>query len=254
MDDLDPAVALVYAQPLSGFVSARTALVKELKASKRTEDAARVAALRRPTKQAWAIGDVVRRAPEAATAFFAAIAGLAEPGGELRHRTNDLRGATAALVESVEGLGPGEATAALLAIAADPDSTEALRRGRLAEVPAAGGFGGLTLVPGPAVGSDPSGAGEEPPDDERVAAAGGAEREREEADARARAERLAALEAARGRALAAEGAAAERVRAAQAAVDEAEAELIRATTALDDARRAVTEAVGRLLAAVEEPA
>ena len=44
MDDLDADVALVYAQPPSGFVAARSALVKELKSAKRKDDAASVAA------------------------------------------------------------------------------------------------------------------------------------------------------------------------------------------------------------------
>ena len=260
MDDLDAAVALVYAEPPAGFVAARAALVKELKAAKRKEDAARVAALRRPTKQAWALGEAVRRAPEAAAAFFDAVADLAQPGADLRQRTNDLRAATSALVDAAGDVDPGEATAAFLAVAADPDATDALHRGRLAEVPAAGGFGGLTLgpveafVPAPAT-ADEAPAGPQEQAGEPAAAASTAEGERQEAAARARAERIAALAAERDRAVEAEDVAARLAQAAQVAVDEAEAELARARSALEDARRVATAAAERLreAAAPEEP-
>ena len=260
MDDLDAAVALVYAQPPSGFVAARTTLVRELKAAKRKEEAGLVASLRRPTKQAWAVGAAVRRAAEEAAAFFDAIAELARPAGDVRQRTNDLRAATAALVEAAGGLDPGEATAALLAVAADPDATDALRRGRLAEVPAAGGFGGLTLAE-PATGAPaaPESAGpdrrpdDEPapngeavaaPDESAADAEAAVERDRQEAEARA--EHLAALVAERDRAVAAEAAAAGWVEAAQAALEEAGAELARAGVALAEARRAAEAAADRL--------
>lgn len=263
MDDLDAAVAVVYAQPPSGFVAARTALVKELKAAKRKEDATEVAALRRPTKQAWALGEAVRRAPEAAAAFFSAVAALAHPDGDLRQRTNDLRAATGALVEAAGDLDPGEATAALLAVAADPGATGALRRGRLAEVPASGGFGGLSSDP--ATVPDPVEAdGADDADDPRTGAApvpgddgsrgsAGADRERQEAEARARADHLAALVTERDRAVEEEEAAARRAEAAQGAVDEAEAELARASSALAAARTAAAAASERLAAAAQEP-
>ncbi len=266
MDDLDAAVALVYAQPPSGFVAARTALVKELKAAKRKKDATEVAALRRPTKQAWALGEAVRRAPEAAAALFAAVAALANPDGDLRQRANDLRAVTGALVESAGGLDPGEATAALLAVAADPEATEALRRGRLAEVPATGGFGGLSsdLAPVPhpveadgadgADGGDDAGTGAAPvPGDEESRGSANADRERQEAEARARAEHLAALAAERDRAAEEEEAAARWVDTARGAVDEAEAELARASSALAAARMAAAAASERLDAAAREP-
>lgn len=262
MDDLDAAVALVYAQPPSGFVAARGALVKELKAAKRKEDAARVAGLRRPTKQAWAIGEAVRRSPEAAEAFFAAVDGLAEPGADLRRRTADLRAATAGLVGSVEGVEPGDATAALLATAADPQAIEALRLGRLADVPAGGGFGGLSLPAAPAGGAQPEPgrvAGREggsptaggeagATGDDGAEAEWAAEQERQEAEARARAraEQVAARQAEHERAVAAERAAAERAEAARAALERAQAELADATAALADARQAAATAADLL--------
>jgi len=272
VEDLNAAVALLYAQAPAGFVKARAALVKELKAVKRKEDAAEVARLRRPTKQAWALGEAVRRTPEEASEFFAAVAALAEPAGDFRQRTRALRAATAALTEATETMDPGEATAALLATAADPAATDALRLGRLAEVPAVGGFGGFGGVGGVDLGSAPdapaprdaAGAGAEQPE-----SAGGsesaaepeaercrqwaAERERQEAEARAKTAHLAGLEAERDRTLDAEDALGQRVEAAQAAVAETQAELDRATGALADAAALSAAAQEQLRAAVEEP-
>jgi hypothetical protein len=254
VDDLDEAIALVYAQPPSGFVAARAALVKQLKADKCKDEAARVAALRRPTKLAWAIGDAVRRAPEPAKAFFAAVAGLEEPGADLRQRTAELRKAIGGLVDAIEDVDPGAATAALLATAADPEAGTALRLGRLAEVPAGGGFGGLTLVP-EAAAAAPSRAepqergGEGPASGDRATDTEPDERERQEREdeaKRQRAERLERLRAERQEAAAAEDAAAHRVEAARAAVEEAQAELERATRELDEARKAASAAAAAL--------
>lgn len=246
MDDLDAAVALVYAQPPAGFVGARSALVRELKAAKRKEDAARVAALRRPTKLAWALGQAVRSAPEAAAAFFAAVAALADPD-DLRRRTAELRGAVSDLVAAVEGVDPGDATAAFLGVAADPEATTALRLGRLAEIPAAGGFGGLGLGGGEPTPDDAgapasAAAPTEPTEPDRAGdtldegAEAAAQREREEREERARAERLAALEVERAEAGAAELAAVQEVEAAEVALEAAEARLAGARRELERAR------------------
>ncbi|MEO5680919.1 MAG: hypothetical protein ABIS47_14760 [Acidimicrobiales bacterium] len=238
--------------------------MKELKAAGRRDHAATVAALRRPTKQAWALGEAVRRAPAAADAFLAAVADLADSGGDpdLRRRTIDLRAATRALVEAAEGADPGEVAAGLLAVAADPAATEALRRGRLAEVPTTGGFGGLALGPagpaeadGPAQDLAPTGRDlEHGPDGQQAEEAAEqdrrrAERDRLEGEARSRAERLASLEAARDEAVAAEGVAVERVQAAQAALDLAQAALDQALTSRCEVKAAAAAAAERVLAA-----
>jgi hypothetical protein len=270
VDDLDAAIALVYAQPASGFVAARGALVKELKAAKRKEEAARVAALRRPTKLAWAVGEAVRRAPDAAGSFFSAVESLGAAGGDLRQRTADLRQAVATIVKGADGVDHGEATAALLAVAADPGATEALRLGRLADVPAGGGFGGLPMgFGGPAADEAPpkpappearaepadgGGAGADQPaggDDEAAAAEAAAARR--EKEARLRAERIAALEAECAEAADAEAAALGRVEAARAALDAAQADLDQATAALEEKRSAATVTAARLQEARDEP-
>lgn len=271
-DDLDAAIALVYAQPPSGFVAARTALVKELKGARRKDEAARVAALRRPTKLAWAVGDAVRQAPDAAGSFFSAVEALAARGGsqsgDLRQRTADLRQAVAALVRGAEGVDPGEATAALHAIAADPEATEALRLGRLADVPAGGGFGGLALgIGGPAAEeaapapqtrtkpAEPAGDGRAEAagggGDEAAAAAAAAAAHREE-EARLRAERIAALEAEHAAAADADAATGARVEAARVALEAAQAELDQATADLEEKRQAVAAVNQRLREAKDE--
>ena len=45
IDDLDRAIAEVYGGPLDGFVARRDALVKQLRAAKRADDAGRVKAV-----------------------------------------------------------------------------------------------------------------------------------------------------------------------------------------------------------------
>ena len=262
MEDLDDAIALVYAQPPGDFVVARTALVKQLKADKRKDDAATVAALRRPTKLAWALGQAVRRAPDPATAYFDAIAALGQPGADLRRRTAELRDAVAALARAAQGVEAGEAIAAFMATAADPDATRALRLGRLADVPAAGGFGPGALSPGPAEVLDApapaadhlqEGAPGKPADEERPGQEGpdrdeAAEQERREQAKRERAAHRAAAAAEVDEAAAAEAAAADRVSAAQAAVEAAQLELATARAALEQAHAAAEEAAERLRA------
>lgn len=261
-DELDAAIALVYAQPANGFVAARGALVKELKAAKRKDEAARVAALRRPTKLAWAVGEAVRQAPDAAGSFFSAVEALTASSGDLRQRTADLRQAVAAIVKKAEGVDPGEATAALHAIAADPEATEALRLGRLADVPAGGGFGGLPLgFGGPAAdeappkpaprtkAAEPADHPADEGDDEAAEAEAAARREEE---ARRRAERIAALEAEHAAATDAEAAAEARVEAARAALEAAQADLDQATADLEEKRQALAATAAQLQEAKDE--
>jgi len=245
VDDLESAIAHIYAEPPSGFVAARAALVKELKAAKRKGDAATVASLRRPTKLAWALGEAARQAPEAAAAFFAAVSALAQPDVDLRRRTTDLRGAVSDLVRAVEHSDTAEVTAALLATAADTSATADLRLGRLAEVPAAGGFGSSLIVGDESSDAQEVRSGDEglAEEEEAVEADGSpgedeaAARSRNEQEARIRAAHVAALEAETGEAARAEATAIRRVEAAHAALQEAQAELAAATCALEAARR-----------------
>jgi hypothetical protein len=54
LDDLGRAIGAVYGGALDGFVARRDALVKQLRAAKRTDDAGTVKALRKPRVNAWA--------------------------------------------------------------------------------------------------------------------------------------------------------------------------------------------------------
>ncbi len=69
-------VDALYAADPDGFVEARQALVKRLKADGEKEQAAQVAKLRRPTAAAWAVNQLARRHPDK-------LAHLVELGQEL---------------------------------------------------------------------------------------------------------------------------------------------------------------------------
>jgi hypothetical protein len=53
----------LFAVPPAEFVAARDALAKELRASRREDEAKEVASLRRPTAPVWAVNQLARRAP-----------------------------------------------------------------------------------------------------------------------------------------------------------------------------------------------
>jgi hypothetical protein len=73
----------LYALPFDRFVPERAALAKALRADKRRDEAAEVAALRKPSVAAWAVNQLVRtRGP--------AIEGLFEAGDALRGAQADL--------------------------------------------------------------------------------------------------------------------------------------------------------------------
>jgi hypothetical protein len=245
VDDLDEAIALVYAQNPAGFVSARGTLVKELKAAKRKDDAAAVAALRKPSKLAWAVGDAARREPEAARAFEDAVDALSTPGADVRASTVQLRravGTLAAAAADAAGTA-GDAEAALLAVAADPEAMAALRQGRLAEVPASGGFGVLGLVAPPEPAERPTAAttADEDAEDDSAATAAAAEAERAEEQRRAEeaADRRRTLERVLADAEAARASAVERVDGARRGLADAEQALDEATATVDAARAAL---------------
>ncbi len=63
----------LYAGPLAEFVSRRNDLAKALKRAGRKDDAATVKALKKPSLQAWAINQIVRRRPDVLHAVFDAL-------------------------------------------------------------------------------------------------------------------------------------------------------------------------------------
>jgi hypothetical protein len=157
--DADAAAEIdaLYALPAEQFVAARNALVKQLKADKRKDEAAEVAALRRPSVVAWALNQVARDDPDAVTILVEAAQGVADAqrevmdGGDaraLRAATAAQRGAAAEVIEPavrLAGANNADAVATTLdAALADEDLTARLQAGTLTETldaPAGFGFG-----------------------------------------------------------------------------------------------------------------
>jgi hypothetical protein len=115
--DLDVLVDELYALPLERFVPERDVLAKQLRSEGRREDAARVAALTKPSIVAWAVNQVVRAQPAAAEALWTAgdavldtqsrvVAGEAT-GPELRASIEAERAALAPLADAARGLMTG---------------------------------------------------------------------------------------------------------------------------------------------------
>jgi hypothetical protein len=167
----EEAAALFREEPES-FVSRRDALVKELRAAGRDDDAAAVKALRKPNVAAWALNGLAAADPEGVEALLAA-------GAELRSsqqaalssgtHADRLRDATTARREAVARLravaadrlaGSGRTGgghldaigAALETVSVDEDAGARLRAGTFERPPdAPAGFGdvfGLTAVDG----------------------------------------------------------------------------------------------------------
>jgi hypothetical protein len=190
VEDLEDALDELYERPPAEFVAAREALVRELRADKRRDEARTVHGLARPTLVAWVVNQLARRHPDELgqlaqvgeslrAAQEQALRGGA-PGG-LRSAAQERREAVARLVSLAEpilderGTDPSahveELTSALDALAVDPDAVAAAQRGRLAKPPVAqSSFGfGFGFEAGAEAGSEaeqPTG-GEAGHDDER---------------------------------------------------------------------------------------
>ena len=129
--------------PPAEFVAARNALAKSLKAEGRRDDAAQVAAIRRPSWADWAVNSAARTQPDLATAFAdaadamrdaqtAAVEGRrADVAGALRAlrgRTTELaKRANASLADAGRSPDIAELTERLAAVAADESATAQLR-------------------------------------------------------------------------------------------------------------------------------
>jgi hypothetical protein len=79
----DERVDALYALPLERFTAERDALAKEIRREGDAGAAARVKSLRKPTVAAWAVNQIVRREPEAASALLDAGSALASAHAEL---------------------------------------------------------------------------------------------------------------------------------------------------------------------------
>ncbi|HMO00722.1 MAG TPA: hypothetical protein PKD59_15015, partial [Miltoncostaeaceae bacterium] len=118
MDDLDARLDALYAGPPGAFTAARNALAKELKGAGEAEQAARVGALKRPTRLAAELNRLARERADAVAALLAAEEALAAAQAALLDGSGDAAALDAA-VRAEE--------AAVAALAADPAVAAALR-------------------------------------------------------------------------------------------------------------------------------
>src|SRR5689334_9858964 len=91
--ELETAIVAVYRGPLDEFVSRRDALVKQLRAAKRREDADRVKALRKPSRTAWVLDSIAHEDPLVLEQLTAAIgaAQTVHSGTDLRVAMENVR-------------------------------------------------------------------------------------------------------------------------------------------------------------------
>jgi hypothetical protein len=154
--DLDRALDEVFSAPPEGFVKARDAVVKRLRAEQRRDDAAAVAGLRKPNRLVWALDQLALTDDPTLGELLEAVDDVRDArGGDLRVAVEGLRDAVrAAAAAAGARLEPSRPTdradlgAALNAAVADAEALAALRIGRLLEIPAADPFG-LGVAPAP---------------------------------------------------------------------------------------------------------
>lgn len=244
-DDLTEPISAVYRGPLEEFVARRDALVKELRGADRRDEAQRVKGLRKPTRTAWALDAAAHAEPGTVETLVGAVIAMVEAQsgtGDLRQAGEQLRAAvhqvasTAARAAADGGhpVDPSLLAPAVMAVVGSVEAFEALRDGRLVDVPAGGGLDLLTgslPMPRPAVARTPLPERTEAPPADAGAVARARqtleEAESAEAEARDRADR-------------AEGVVADAeadVETAEAALQSAEQEVRRTRTLLRQAQQ-----------------
>ena len=154
--ELETALLAVYRGPLEEFVSRRDALVKQLRAAKRREDADRVKAARKPSRTAWILDSVVHEDPSVVEQLSAAItaAQTVHSGADLRAAMDNVRAAirdvaAAGARVAIRAGQPIDASALVTAVHAVIGETSAfseLRAGRLVDVPDGGGLDILSAI------------------------------------------------------------------------------------------------------------
>jgi hypothetical protein len=240
----------LYGAPLDRFVPARTELAKALRKEGRREEAAEVAALRKPSVAAWAVNQLIRTQGRSVQELFGAGDELrraheqaASGRGDaqaLRKATQAERAAVDTLMESARGLLTSDGhelspavvdrvAETLRAAALDPDARAEVSEGRLERElrhVGLGLLGDVGAAPAPALAP------------KRKAAAPKREPEQQrKAEARER-ERAQALKEARST----EKDARRELERAQRAVDSAQSRRDKAAAALDDADRELADA------------
>ena len=264
----------LYGLPLDRFVAERGALAKQLRAQKRRDEAAAVAALRKPSVAAWAVNQLVRSQGAAVQELYDAGDALRDAQAQLLAGTGDGRALRAAgereraavdeLVAAARGLLSSEGhelsgavvervDESLHAAALDEAAREQVRHGRLErELRHAGlGLGEAPAAPAaPAASAAPGGVSKKPrpATDIRHTPPQPAPREREREHAAARQAARTAEAQARRRAERAGHA----LKAAQERRDRAAQALEDADDALAAARAAVEAADEALAGARDE--
>lgn len=155
----------LYSLPLEQFTGARDRLAARLTADGKSDEAAMVAKLRKPSVSAWALNRASRRSPESVERLVESHRSLrtATSGDLLRQASEERRKAVAELEavavaeltgegRPVSGPTRGRITATLLAVATDPEGEQDLVAGRLVKEiePSGGGWGDIALAPVPA--------------------------------------------------------------------------------------------------------
>ena len=262
-DLVQEAAAELYSADPDEFVERRKDLVSRARAAGEKSAAKQIAGLRKPTRSAWVVNQLVRSAPDVPDE-------LASLGRELRAAQGSLDGAairelsrrrrqlietlvrqafTAAGLDSPPAALRDDVTATLGAALADPQVAEQLAAGAMARVAHRDGLGPPD-APEQALAAPPSGGRAQPAasDGPRPAKLTAEERAQARAEAKARAaeEAAAARERRRQEALAgAEQAVAgadQEAEAATAAEQELEDSVQQLEESLADARRRLTEA------------
>lgn len=248
----------LYGVALDRFVPERTELAKALRKEGRREDAAEVAALRKPSVAAWAVNQLIRTQGRSVKDLFGAGDALrraheqaASGRGDaqaLRKATQDERAAVETLVHAARGLLTSDGhelsptvidrvAETLSAAALDPDARSQVSAGRLERElrhVGLGLLGDIAAAPAPAPKRKAAPAPKRKQDQEQKA----------EAEARER-ERAQALKTAR----ATEKDARRELELAQKAADSAQARRDKAAAALDDAEQALAQAQAQAEAA-----
>jgi len=256
-DDLLRAAAdELYAADLDSFTERRKVLAAGARAAGEPAAAKEIAALRKPTRSAWAVNRLVRADPSVPGRLSALAGDLraaeeALDGPRIRELSQARRELTDALVRQALGMTGESAPSAALqeevttifgAALADPQVAAQLAAGTLVRAEQRAGFGpgfpALTLAPSPA----PRPAGQAAParaPAAKRAASPEARAAAAEAKAQARAEAVAAAAEAKQRA--AEAAAAEAERERRRALAEAEQAVADASRAVHAATAAVQD-------------
>lgn len=151
--ELETAIIAVYRGPLDAFVSRRDALVKQLRVAKRREDADRVKLLRKPSRLAWVLDNIADEDGASIEQLTAAIRD-AQRGTDLRTAVETVKAAVQAVAAAgarvaIRAGQPIEANTiatAVHAVIGDASAFEALRAGRLVEVPEGGGLEMLNTI------------------------------------------------------------------------------------------------------------